>query len=173
MALLLEYGIFNNTILNEEEANHISQFITNGMADIDYDASNSIGNFIKQDFLDLIVMAVLSCSFIGIPILIILLFIKAVSLGITVSAMIHASGIGCGMSFSILVFMVPVIIKIFVMLLIVCSSIKFFENLFQYKKEIRYEFVRHAFIIFLSFLVICILTLYRAFSLNLINQILF
>lgn len=165
--------MFQHQVLTEEDSEQVTEWITQGMENIDYDASNAIGNFIKQDFMEFWIMIILSCSFIGIPILILLLFGKAISLGVTVSAMIHASGVGCGMSFSIIVFMLPAMIKMFILLFMMSSSLKFFENLFQYKKEIRYEFVRHAFAVFISFLVICFLTLYRAFSLNLVNQILF
>ena len=48
----------------------------------------------------------------------------------------------------------------------VCGSLK-------YQKEMKYEMVRHAFTLLISFLVFCVLMVYRVFSLNLVNNILF
>ena len=142
------------------------------MDEIFDDSSNLVAKYIKQDFIEWIVLVVLSCSLVGIPIMLVWVLISSISLGITVSALIHTGGIGYGMSFSILVFMLPVILKILILLLLLCSSLKFIENILRYKKEVRYEIVRHAFVLSITILLICVLAFYRAFSLNLVNNIL-
>lgn len=166
-------SIFNNKIKDEDSANGILQYVTESIESLSSQASDTIGNYIKQDFFELIIICILSFSIIGIPVIMILLFIKAISLGITISALIYSTGAGAGLSFSILVFLVPILIKMVVLLMLVCSSFKFIENILKYKKEIKYEIIRHAFINLLSLLAIFILIIYRTFSLNIVNQILF
>lgn len=163
---------FNNNLDNNLNIEEISQYIIESMEGITTQTSDAISNYIKQDFFELIVICLLSFSIIGIPAILILLFVKAISLGITISALIYSSGIGYGLSFSILVYMIPTIVKIIVLLIIVCSSLKFIENILKYKKETKYEMIRHAFAILIAFSAICLIALYRVFSLNIINQIL-
>lgn len=163
---------FNQTIIDNEEAEQISQYVMNGVETLKLETSSIVGNYIKEDFGEFIVMGILSFSLIGIPIMFLLLFIKSVSLGVTVSSLIYAGGAGYGMSFSILVFMIPVMLKILISLILLCSALKLLENILKYQKEMKYEMVRHAFTIFISFLIFCILMVYRVFSLNLINSIL-
>ena len=164
---------FNQTIIDNEEAEQISQYVMNGVETLKLETSNIIGNYIKEDFGEFVVMGVLSFSLIGIPIMFLLLFIKSVSLGVTVSSLIYAVGAGYGMSFSILVFMIPVMLKILISLILLCSALKLLENILKYQKEMKYEMVRHAFTLLISFLVFCVLMVYRVFSLNLVNNILF
>lgn len=163
---------FNQTIMDNEEAEQISQYVMNGVETLKLETSNIIGNYIKEDFGEFVVMGVLSFSLIGIPIMFLFLFIKSVSLGVTVSSLIYAGGAGYGMSFSILVFMIPVMLKILISLILLCSALKLLENILKYQKEMKYEMVRHAFTLLISFLVFCVLMVYRVFSLNLINSIL-
>ncbi len=170
---LIGIGIFNNTISTEENATSIFQNVTEKIETIGDGTSEITSNYIKQDFLEVIIICILSFSVIGIPIIVILAFISSISLGVTVSALIHTNGVGSGLSFSILVFMIPTIIKIFILLILACSSIKFIENILKYKKEIKYEIVRHAFTNLIVLLLTCILAVYRTFSLNIVSQILF
>lgn len=173
IGFLIGISIFNSKLDNQNDTSEISQYLTEGIENLADQATETIGNYVKQDFLELIIICVLSFSIIGIPVIMILLFVKAVSLGITISALIYSSGVGAGLSFSILVFMVPVLIKMAVLLLLVCSSFKFVENILKYKKEIKYEIIRHAFINLISLLATLVLIIYRTFSINIVNQILF
>lgn len=173
IGFIIGIGVFNNQINFEENSEEISQYVSERIESIGTETSSAITSYIKEDFFEFFVISVLSFSIVGIPIMMILLFAKAVSLGVTTSALIYASGAGTGLSFSILIFMIPVILKIFAMLMILCSTIKFLENILKYRKEIKYEILRHAFVNFIAFLAVCLVTLYRAFSLNVVNQILF
>jgi len=170
---LLGIGVFNNNINKVESSTEISFYVTEKLEGISSKNSEAIGSYIQQDFFEFIVISVLSFSIIGIPVIVILLFIKALSLGVTVSALIYSSGISSGLSFSILIFMIPTLIKMFALLVTICSSLKFIENILKYKKEIKYELVRHAFTILIIFLMFCAVAVYRCFSLNLVDKILF
>lgn len=170
---LMGIGIFNHNISIEENATNISHYVTQKIESIGDGTSEIISNYIKQDFLELLIICVLSFSIIGVPMIIILTFTNAISLGVTVSALIHTNGVGSGLSFSILVFMIPTIIKIFVLLMLVCSSIKLIENILKYRKEVKYEMVRHALTNLVAFILTCVLVIYRTFSLNIVSQILF
>lgn len=163
---------FNQTVIDNEEAEQISQYVIEGIDTLKVENSNVIGNYIKEDFWEFIIIMVLSFSLIGVPIIFLMLFIKSVSIGITVSSLIFAGGAGYGLSFSILIFMIPVMLKILMSIILLCSSLKLLENILKYQKEMKYEMVRHAFTILITFLVFCGLILYRVFSLNLINNIL-
>lgn len=163
---------FNQTVIDNEEAEQISQYVLEGIETLKLEDSNIILNYIKEDFLEFIIMVILSFSLIGVPIIFLLLFIKSVSVGITVSSLIFAGGVGYGLSFSILIFMIPVMLKILMSIILLCSALKLLENILKYQKEMKYEMVRHAFTILIIFLVFCGLILYRVFSLNLINNIL-
>jgi len=172
IGFIVGIGFFNHTIMEPEESEQIFQFVNNGIETLSIETSDIIANYIKEDFLEFLIMAVLSFSFIGIPIMFLLLFIKSFSLGVTVSALIHVSGAGYGMSFSILVFMIPIMLKILIALILICSSVKLLENLLRYQKEMKYEIIRHACSLFITFLILCGLILYRVFSLNIVNHIL-
>lgn len=172
IGFLIGIFTFNNNINFDENAEDISQYIITSVEQICMDTSGTISNFIRQDFLELFIICALSFSIVGIPLILILVFIKAISLGITVSALIHAGGVGYGLSFSILAYMVPTIIKMIILLIIVCSSLKLLENILKYKKEIKYEIIRHAVSIIFAFIAICVISIYRTFSFNIINQIL-
>lgn len=173
IGFILGLMIFNNKIKIEENAMSIQQYTTDKIESIGQNITQSISDYIKQDFLELFILSVLSVSIVGTPIIIIWLFYDSLSLGITISAIIHTSGVGEGISFSIIVFMIPTIIKVFSLLLMVCSSVKLLENIMKYKKEFKYEIIRHAIVNLIVFFAFCAMAIYRSFSLNLINQILF
>ena len=173
IGFLIGISIFSNKLDNKNEASEISQYLTESIESLSIQTTDVIGNYVKQDFLELIIICILSFSIIGIPVIMILLFTKAISLGITISALIYSSGAGAGLSFSILVFLVPVLIKMAVLLMLVCSSFKFLENILKYKKEIKYEIIRHAFVNLISLLATLVLIVYSSFSINVVNQILF
>ena len=173
IGFMIGISIFSNKVKNEEDAIYISKYITERIESIGEQTSEVTSNFIKQDFFDLFTICILSFCLIGIFIIIFITFIRALSLGITISALIHTNGIACGLSFSILVYLVPLITNLIIILMLVCSSIKFWENIIRYKKETKYEIIRHAIVILVSFVLICVLTIYRTFSLNIVNQILF
>ena len=167
------YGFFNHIATNENESESIVQYVTQSIEWLETDKANMIKNYIKEDWLSWIVIAIISCSFIGIPLIFIIIFIEAVSLGITVSALVYSGGVAYGMSFSILIFMVPTLIKIVTIIFLLCSSWKFVENIIKYQKEIKYELIRHLLSIGITLLLQLFLMMYRAFSLSLVNQILF
>lgn len=174
IGFLLGIGAFNNNIIIDDAASsELSIFILEKLESISLKKSDAINDYIKQDFIDLIVISILSFSIIGIPIMIILLFIKALSLGITISALIHVTGVGSGLSFSILMFMLPTLLKIFAILMLICSSIKFTENIIKYKKEIKYEIIRHAFVNAITLIFFLVIVSYRYISINIVSQILF
>lgn len=150
----------------------MAQSIDKSMEILNQDIASVIRNYTQKDLGEFLVLLILSCSFIGIPIIIGWIFMKAFSLGITISAFIYVNGIGYGMSFSILVFLVPILIQILMLLLILGSAIKLLENLFHYQKEMKYEIIRHALNLLIAFFIVCILMLYRIFSLHLVNQLL-
>lgn len=131
-----------------------------------------IKNYIQKDFEEFFILLVLSCSLIGIPIMVGWIFVKSFSLGITISALVSVNGIGYGMSFSILLFLLPTLMKVFMILLILGSTVKLIENLLRYQKEIKYEVIRHSLNMLIAFLIVCILVAYRIFSLHLINKFL-
>ncbi|MBO5142497.1 MAG: stage II sporulation protein M [Clostridia bacterium] len=173
IGFMIGISIFSNKVKNEEDAIYISKYITERIESIGEQTSEVTSNFIKQDFFGFFTICILSFCLIGIFIIIFITFIRALSLGITISALIHTNGIACGLSFSILVYLVPLITNLIIILMLVCSSIKFWENIIRYKKETKYEIIRHAIVILVSFVLICVLTIYRTFSLNIVNQILF
>lgn len=173
IGFLIGIGSFNKSISNEKDSMQISYYVAEKIETIGNELSNSLASYIKQDFLELIIICTLSFSIIGIPIIILILFFNAISLAITISSIIYTTGIGCGLSFSILMFLIPVIIKIFIYLILVCSSLKFIENILKYKKEFKYEMVRHAIVNLLSLSSIFAFMIYRTFALNIVSQILF
>jgi len=170
IGFIIGISIFNNNI--KENDGQISQYVLDTISQIK-ETNDIIGEYIKQDFLEWLILSVLSFSVIGIPIILVLLLLKSISLGITTSALIYTSGAGMGMSFSILMFMIPVIIKIFTTLILVSSTFKFVENTLMYKKEFKYELVRHALVNIIAFLATCIIFVYRGISINILKQILF
>lgn len=172
LGFFIGISVFNQNIEVEENSNEVSDYLNETIESFGNNPSNVVSEFVREDFFELLIFCVLSLSIVGLPIILILIFIKAISLGTTISALINLKGIGYGTSFSILIFMVPTIIKIFVILALVCSSIKFIENILRYKKEIKYEIIRHAFVILLAFLATCVVVLYRTISINIIDQIL-
>ena len=173
IGFLIGITIFNENITNVESAEHISQYVSERIEIIGMKTTAALSGYIKQDFLELLIISILSFSIVGVPVILFLFFIDSVSMGITISALIHTSGIGSGLSFSILIFMVPAIIRVFIILMMICSSLKFTENILKYKKEFKYEIVRHAFVNLIAFFAICVVALYRTFSLNIVNQILY
>lgn len=172
LGFIIGIGVFNNNITKEGQSVQISQYISNSINQIDGN-EDVWAEYVKQDFFELIILLVLSFSVIGVPLIILLVFIKAISLGITISALIFTGGAGMGMAFSILMFMIPIIIKIFTTLIVVSSSIKFMENILMYKKEFKYELIRHSCVNIIAFVMTCINLLYRVISFNILNQILF
>ena len=78
---------FNHTVIDNEDAEEVSQYIINGMETFNIETSDILTNHIKKDFGDFISIIILSFSFIGIPVIFILLLYKSISLGVTVSAL--------------------------------------------------------------------------------------
>lgn len=152
--------------------NGITESINKNLEILSQDVTSFIQSYIKKDFGEFFILLILSCSFVGLPIMIGWIFMKSFSLGITISALIYVNGIGYGMSFSILVFLIPTLMKVLMLLFILGSSAKLLENLFHYQKEMKYEMIRHALNLLIAFFIVCILILYRIFSLHLVNQLL-
>lgn len=173
LGFLMGIAIFNKNIETEENLREITTVITSKIEMIGTSCSETVASFIKQDYLELVILFILSFSVIGIPVIMIFLFMQAISLGITISALIYTCGTSTGLSFSLLVFLIPSIIKVIMVLLILCSSIKFAENIFKYKKEVKYELIRHGVTNLLALMAIITISMYRTFSLNIVSKILF
>ncbi len=174
LGFLMGIAVFNKNIeIEEKNIVEITQMISHKIEMIGMNCSEAIASFIKQDYIELVMLFILSFSIIGIPVIVIFLFMQAISLGITISALIYTCGTSTGLSFSLLVFLIPSIIKVITVLLILCSSIKFAENIFKYKKEVKYELIRHGVTNILALVAIIVISVYRTFSLNIVSKILF
>lgn len=173
IGFLIGIGSFHHMLSSEKVASEVTTYMAENLEQFEQNQTDFIHSFLKEDWLEFLAMVIVSCSLLGVPVMLLGLLAKSMSLGITVSALIYTNGIGFGMSFSILLFLLPALLKMLAMVLILCSSMKLLENLLRERKELKYELVRHGFILFLAFLVICGLALYRAFSLNVIQQVLF
>lgn len=165
--------IFNKSIELAENTKVVSQNVSSKIEILGSNTSEVINSYIKQDYIDLFILCMFSFSLIAIPGIAILFFLHAISLGITISALIYTCGTNAGLSFSILIFLVPTIIKSLIVLMIICSSLKFIENILKYKKEIRYEIIRHAVVNIIALIATFFITIYRSISLNMISKILF
>ncbi len=164
--------IFHQSILVEETKETVLQYVQQGVEKVGDKENNNIANFVKQDFTELCFWGILSFSIVGAIFLLFSVFFRALSMGITISALMEAIGISYGVSFSILIFMVPVILKLLSMLFLYSSSLKFMENVFQYKKEIKYELIRHSVVFLVCFFIFCLIMLYRVLSFYMVQQIL-
>ena len=170
---LVGIGIFTKNISIEENANEIIEYITNNIEYIETQSSNIVASYVKQDYIEIFIICILSVSIIGVPIMLLFIFVTSISLGTTISALVYTYGAGTGISISIILFFIPILTKVFILLMMLSSSLKFIENIFKYEKEIKYELIRHALICLITVISICILSLYRTFSINLINQTMF
>ena len=138
----------------------LNKYIDNLVLGISDENNINFLNVFKQNcfknFLIFILCVIASLSIIGVPILFIYIAYRGFALGVTVSAMICTYGKLESLFFSMILLYLPNMIMFLGITFLLISSLKFVQNIFMMKKDIKMEVTRHLIVVMLFGIVICV-----------------